>query len=131
MEKKQEIEILQSLKGDTYFNQFFCSKDIDTMCDNIRKDFAIEMGCMFNNRYEALNKEKNEIIHNLNDTIEMIAKAAIDSCQGELEEDLYRVLVHEVGKLFIIKYKHSSGYALTDEEIDYLIAFMDKRIGDK
>lgn len=42
MTKQEEIDILQSLKGDTYFAQFFGSKDIDQMCQNINNDFAIE-----------------------------------------------------------------------------------------
>ena len=41
MTKQEEIDILQSLKGDTYFAQFFGSKDIDQMCQNINNDFAI------------------------------------------------------------------------------------------
>ena len=44
MTKQEEIDILQSLKGDTYFAQFFGSKDIDQMCQNINNDFAIEGG---------------------------------------------------------------------------------------
>lgn len=36
MTKEKEIQILQSLKGDTYFSQKF-GADIDTMCENIKK----------------------------------------------------------------------------------------------
>ena len=43
MTKQDEIEVLQSLKGDTYFSQFFTSNDIDQMCQNIRNDFPIEL----------------------------------------------------------------------------------------
>lgn len=41
MTKKEEIDVLQSLKGDTYFAQFFGSKDIDQMCQNINNDFPL------------------------------------------------------------------------------------------
>ena len=44
MEKAKEIELLQSLKGDTYFAQLFDDKQIDAMCENIRNDFPIECG---------------------------------------------------------------------------------------
>lgn len=44
MEKVKEIELLQSLKGDTYFAQLFGDKQIDAMCENIRNDFPIEYG---------------------------------------------------------------------------------------
>lgn len=47
MDKKQEIEILQSLKGDTYFADFFGSHDIDQMCENIKNDFGLEYCCQF------------------------------------------------------------------------------------
>lgn len=45
MDKKQEIEILQSLKGNTYFANFFGSHDIDQMCNNIKNDFGLEYCC--------------------------------------------------------------------------------------
>ena len=44
MEKVKEIELLQSLKGDTYFAQLFGDEQIDAMCQNIRNDFPIECG---------------------------------------------------------------------------------------
>lgn len=44
MEKVKEIELLQSLKGDTYFAQLFGDNQIDAMCENIRNDFPIEHG---------------------------------------------------------------------------------------
>ena len=130
MERKKEIEVLQSLKGDTYFNQFFSSQDIDQMCENIKNDFCIELGCQFNKKAEILEKEKREQLHRMNDKIENLVRAMIDSCEGEMNEEMYESLVHEVGKLFIIKYKHQKGYMLTDNEIVYLIEFMDKKIGD-
>lgn len=44
MEKAKEIELLQSLKGDTYFAQLFGDEQIDAMCQNIRSDYPIECG---------------------------------------------------------------------------------------
>ena len=44
MEKVKEIELLQSLKGDTYFAQLFGDQQIDAMCENIRNDHPIELG---------------------------------------------------------------------------------------
>ena len=52
MRKQEEIQVLQSLKGDTYFAQKFGS-DIDQMCENIKNDFPIEMGCVFMTETEA------------------------------------------------------------------------------
>ena len=44
MEKVKEIELLQSLKGGTYFAQLFDDRQIDAMCENIRNDHPIELG---------------------------------------------------------------------------------------
>lgn len=44
MEKVKEIELLQSLKGDTYFAQLFDDQQIDVMCENIKNDYPIELG---------------------------------------------------------------------------------------
>lgn len=44
MEKVKEIELLQSLKGDTYFAQLFGDEQINAMCENIRNDYPIECG---------------------------------------------------------------------------------------
>ena len=60
MTKQDEIEVLQSLKGDTYFSQFFTSNDIDQMCQNIRNDFPIELGCQFTMAAESLKKQLSE-----------------------------------------------------------------------
>lgn len=60
MEKAKEIELLQSLKGDTYFAQFFGDEQIDTMCENIKNDFPIELGWdTFKSSYVA--KENAEL----------------------------------------------------------------------
>lgn len=60
MDKQQEIKILQSLKGGTYFNQFFSSDDIDKMCENIRNDFPIEYNSLFYAKAESLQKTLND-----------------------------------------------------------------------
>lgn len=58
MTKEEEINHLMALKGckrgDTYFNQFFSSDDIEQMVRNIHADFAIEMGCSFAKKAEEL-----------------------------------------------------------------------------
>lgn len=56
MDKQQEIKILQSLKIETYFEQFFCGADIDKMCENIRNDFPIEYDTLFNKKSGIITK---------------------------------------------------------------------------
>lgn len=130
MDRKQEIEVLQSLKGDTYFAQFFGGLDIDLMCENIKNDFPIELGCQFNQKAAQIEKERRDQQLKNIERIDNLVRAMIDSCQGDMNDQMYESLVNEVGKLFIIKYKRHQGYPLTDKEIDYMIAFMDNKIGD-
>lgn len=61
MEKVKEIELLQSLKGDTYFAQLFGDEQIDAMCENIRNDFPIEHGLnLFEGSLVAPREHKTE-----------------------------------------------------------------------
>lgn len=125
MDKQQEIKILQSLKGDTYSNQFFSDKDIDKMCENIRNDFAIEYKCSFNTKAEVLQKIINEVEKNQEEFNKSIAYRLIDICVGDTA--LFdSVLIDLTSRLSIIKYKRERGYSLSGEEIDYLINEADK-----
>lgn len=123
MTKQEEIDILQSLKGDTYFAQFFGSKDIDQMCQNISNDFAIEGGCEFSQKAEALErinadlkKEFQQKIHNFGmELIKVLDK-------GYDEHAIYRLVEGEVGIDAIIKFKRKNDLSLTDKEIDYMVS---------
>lgn len=123
MTKQEEIDILQSLKGDTYFAQFFGSKDIDQMCQNISNDFAIEGGCEFSQKAEALErinadlkKEFQQKIHNFGmELIKVLDK-------GYDEDAIYRLVEGEVGIDAIIKFKRKNDLSLTDKEIDYMVS---------
>ena len=123
MTKQEEIDILQSLKGDTYFAQFFGSKDIDQMCQNISNDFAIEGGCGFYQKAETLErinadhkKEFQQKIHNFGmELIKVLDK-------GYDEDAIYRLVEGEVGIDAIIKFKHKNDLSLTDKEIDYMVS---------
>ena len=123
MDKETEIKTLQSLKGDTYFAQFFNSHDIDQMCENIKNDFAIELNCQFNQKASQLErinadlkKEYEGIKHNWG----MSFIKAID--YGCDEEDIYKLVQDELGLDAIIKYKHKEGLKLNDKEIEYLVS---------
>ena len=120
MDKQKEIEILQSLKCETYFEQFFCGADIDQMCENIRNDFPIENGCRFNQKAEILDKAMKEIAKNQSEFNKTIAYRLIDICVGDTTL-IDSVLIDITSPLEIIKYKRKQGYKLSDKEIDYLI----------
>lgn len=135
MEKKEEIEILKSLKGDTYFNQFFTNEDIDTMCQNIANDFAIECGCPFTKRYEEKNAELTKQLEAANAEIYSVTKTAsqekdelatkIIENMDDDDEGTYNAIEEDFGIGFIIKTKHNAGKELSEEEIDYLVNKLD------
>ena len=124
MDKQQEIKVLQSLKGDTYFNQFFSVQDIDRMCDNISNDFAIECGCDFHRKtlalqQQAIEKEAEYLYKN-----ELLAHSIMDTLHdsiGEIPDCVHDALYKMAGKLPVIKYKRLKNYEFTEEELDYLI----------
>lgn len=123
MTKQEEIDILQSLKGDTYFAQYFGSKDIDQMCQNISNDFAIEGGCRFIQKAEALERINADLKNEIQQKIHYIGMELINIIDKGLDEDdIYQLVENEVGIDAIIKFKHKKNMELTDKEIDYLVS---------
>lgn len=136
MDKQTEIKTLQSLKGDTYFNQVFNNHDIDQMCENIKNDFGIEMDCQFFQKIAALEKQIADMkaahdaeIKKINAAhkaeMENFGKALIT--ENEMYVDnIYQTLEEKFGKQFIINTKHEANQELSDVEIDFLIENMNK-----
>ena len=136
MDKQTEIKTLQSLKGDTYFNQVFNNHDIDQMCENIKNDFGIEMNCQFFQKIAALEKQIADMkaahdaeIKKINaahkEEMESFGKALIT--ENEMYVDnIYQTLEEKFGKQFIINTKHEANQELSDVEIDFLIENMNK-----
>lgn len=123
MTKQEEIDILQSLKGDTYFAQYFGSKDIDLMCQNISNDFAIEGGCRFIQKAEVLERINTDLKNEIQQKIHYIGMELINIIDKGLDEDdIYQLVENEVGIDAIIKFKHKKDMKLTDKEIDYLVS---------
>lgn len=123
MTKQEEIDILQSLNGDTYFAQFFGSKDIDQMCQNINNDFAIEGGCGFNQKAEALERINADLKKEIQQKIYDLGMELIKDLDKGFDEDaIYQLVKGEVGVDAIIKFKRKNDLELTDKEIDYLVS---------
>lgn len=123
MTKQEEIDILQSSKGDTYFAQFFGSKDIDQMCQNINNDFAIEGGCGFNQKAEALERINADLKKEIQQKIYDLGMELIKDLDKGFDEDaIYQLVKGEVGVDAIIKFKRKNDLELTDKEIDYLVS---------
>ena len=126
MTKQDEIEVLQSLKGDTYFSQFFTSNDIDQMCQNISNDFCIELGCSFNKATEVLAKQLKEAKAEKESAIKKNVFQIIDLYNGDVPEDLYEVISFQIDIKDIINHKRKMNYSLNESEIKYLVTLMNK-----
>lgn len=115
MDKQKEIQVLQSLKGDTYFAQFFGDKDINQMCQNISNDFAIESGCHFMEKVgllkDAVKKAKERVLEVYEKIIET----------DTMSDEIYEIIEKEAGKKFIIMMKYKYDILLEDDEIDFLV----------
>lgn len=120
MTRQEEIQVLQSLKGDTYFAQKFGS-DIDQMCENIKNDYPIEMGCTFMKETEVLKKALEDTKKKANEKLLAFAQEVILDISNYTEDEVYETVEGYIGKEAIIKYKHSQGIELNNGEIDYLI----------
>jgi hypothetical protein len=121
MDKSKEIEILQSLKGDTYFQDFFGTHDIDQMCENIRNDFGLEYCCQFYQKAAIFEQKVNDTEKKSKENTENFVRGLIDDFDGHIPSEIYDRLEDAVGKLFIINWKRQQEYPLTEEEIDWLV----------
>lgn len=120
MTKQEEIKVLQSLKGDTYFAQKFGS-DIDQMCENIKNDFPIEMGCIFMTETEALKKTLAETKKNADENLLAFAQEIILNICNYDDDEVYKTVKSYIGIEAVIKYKYSQDIELNEEEIKYLV----------
>lgn len=121
MDKKQEIEILQSLKYDTYFSDFFGSHDIDQMCENIKNDFGLEYNCQFYQKASIFEQHVQEAKKKANEDNQNFVRGLIEDFDGSIPMQVYDRLVDAVGQLFIINFKREREYPLTEAEIDWLV----------
>ena len=127
MTKEEEIKHLMALKGckrgDTYFNQFFSSDDIEQMVRNIHADFAIEMGCSFTKKSEELEKKlhKEQKAHD-QDMLDFVAELLVTEAQGG---NPIKVAMKKIGTDNTIKIKRINKIPLSEEEIDYLVSKLD------
>ena len=127
MTKEEEIKHLVALMGkgcgDTYFNQFFSICDIERMIQNIKDDFAIEMGCSFVKKAEVLEKKLHEEqkAHD-QDMLDFVEEMLITEAQGS---NSLNVAMKKIGMANTIKIKYKNEIALSEEEIDYLVSKID------
>ena len=127
MTKEEEIKHLVALMGkgcgDTYFNQFFSICDIERMIQNIKDDFAIEMGCSFVKKSEVLEKKLyEEQKAHYQDMLDFVEEMLITEAQGS---NSLNVAMKKIGMDNIIKIKYKNDIPLSEEESDYLVSKLD------
>ena len=61
MNRQEEINVLQSLKEDTYFAQIFKPDTIDAMCRNIENDFPLDCGIELFENCQSVIRTRNEV----------------------------------------------------------------------
>nr|DAP11341.1 MAG TPA: hypothetical protein [Caudoviricetes sp.] len=127
MTKQEEIMHLMALmgdkRGDTYFNQFFSKDDIEQMMENIKDDFAIEMGCSFTEKAKELEKKLHEEqkAHD-QDMLDFVAELLVTEAQGG---NPLKVAMAKIGMDNTIKIKRKNKIPLSEEELDYLVSKLD------
>lgn len=127
MTKQEEIKHLMALmgdkRGDTYFNQFFSSTDIEQMIQNIKDDFAIEMGCSFTKKVEELEKKLHEEqkAHD-QDMLDFVEDLLVTEARGG---NSLNVAMAKIGMDNTIKIKRKNKIPLSEEELDYLVSKLD------
>lgn len=127
MTKEEEIKHLIALMGkgcgDTYFNQFFSICDIERMIQNIKDDFAIEMGCSFVKKAEVLEKKLHEEqkAHD-QDMLDFVEDILVTEYRGG---NSLNVATEKIGMDNTIKIKRKNKIPLSEEEIDYLVSKLD------
>lgn len=118
--KAKEIEILKSLIGDTYFDDYFSTEDIETMCYNIKNDLPLGLDCMFTKKADIAEKK-------LSDERKTAKQKMLDLAEKMITEEYadgnsFRFLEDEVGLDAIIKIKHKNNIPLNNAELDYLVS---------
>ena len=127
MTKQEEIKHLMALMGkgcgDTYFNQFFSIYDIKQMIQNIKDDFAIEMGCSFVKKAEVLEKKllEEQKAHD-QDMLDFVEDILVTEYRGGNSLD---VATEKIGMDNTIKIKRKNKIPFSEEEIDYLVSKLD------
>ena len=123
MEKVKEIELLQSLKGDTYFAQFFGDNQIDAMCENIKNDYPIELGLNFFENSPIV-KENAELKKQLSNHVkreELVAEGLILKASEHLDESLEDLAEQLIGYKKCLAIKLRLALSLSVEDRDTLI----------
>lgn len=128
MEKVKEIELLQSLKGDTYFAQLFGDGQIDAMCQNIRNDYPIECGLkLFQESPVARENAKlKSQVAQLRQVDETVAKTLLIKANEHLDDVLEDLAECLIGHNKCLAIKLQSALPLSEDDRDELVKIIEQ-----
>lgn len=128
MEKVKEIELLQSLKGDTYFAQLFSGQQIDAMCENIKNDYPIEYGLdIYQFSSAALeNAELKKQLANIKHDNWNLATNLLFKADKDPDSTLEDIAIHLIGYKECLITKLRSALSLSKKDRDTLINLLTK-----
>ena len=128
MKKEKEIELLQSLKGDTYFAQLFGDEQIDAMCQNIRNDYPIECGlALFQGSQVA--KENATLKGKLAarwEAEEAAVKVVLRKAGEHLDDNLEEAAERLVGRKKCLTIKLREAIPLTEDDREELLKIVEQ-----
>ena len=128
MEKAKEIELLQSLKGDTYFAQLFGDEQIDAMCENIRNDYPIECGIQLFQESQVARENVNlkaKLTRNW-ELAETAAKGILTKASEYHDEALEDVAERLVGRNTCLRIKLHFGLPLSEDDREEIIKLIEQ-----
>lgn len=110
MTRQHEIDLLQQLKEDTYFGEYFTGAEIDKMCENIKNDHPIDCG---------IDKMDKQIRTNLQDKLVEASKLIEEHRMmiGSIEQRLDKMTEIIVRLMYEPYYNLSDGYADAEETV--------------
>ena len=108
--KENEIKAIRNLiEMDGYFADCF-RNDFETMANNIRNDFPIELGTSIQSKIDELKAKNLEL-----------CKMMIKEADYYNSNAMHNMVYNELGQNQLIRIKREMSIPLSDAEIDYLI----------
>lgn len=118
----QEIAAIKALiEMDGYFAEYF-KCDLDTMLENIKNDFPIEMGTKFNEAAAKGARKIKELTKKHEDKLNSLYETMLCVGAETGNERLYERVNQEIGLNKLIKLKRLLGLDLTCQEINYMVS---------
>ena len=130
MTRAEEIKLLQSLKGDTYFGHLFGPDQIDAMCHNIENDYPIELGVeLFTGSDVAKdNVRLRDRIAGMKKTDVIAATTLLRKAVEHMDESLDLVAESLIGRKNCLRIKLNENIALTEDDREELIRIIDQTL---